>query len=151
MSYIDENLMAGERVVFRTRMHWIAFFSPVAMLGFGVWIIGASAMIGSMAVLLGLVLGAAAAADYVSAEYGVTTRRVLIKTGILRRRSVETLLSKVETISVNQGLLGRVLGYGSIVVGGTGGSRETFARVVDPIGLRRHVQEQIEGGTTPRA
>jgi hypothetical protein len=78
-----------------------------------------------------------------SSEFGVSTKRVLMKTGFLSRHSLETLLSKVESISVHQGLLGRLLGFGTIVVGGTGGSRELFFGIRAPLEFRRHVQEQI--------
>ena len=78
-----------------------------------------------------------------SSEFGVSTKRVLMKTGFLSRHSLETLLSKVESISVHQGLLGRLLGFGAIVVGGTGGSRELFFGIRAPLEFRRHVQEQI--------
>jgi uncharacterized membrane protein YdbT with pleckstrin-like domain len=78
-----------------------------------------------------------------SSEFGVSTMRVLMKTGFVARHSLETLLSKVESISIHQGLLGRLLGYGCIIISGTGGSKEVFFGIRDPMELRRQVQEQI--------
>jgi uncharacterized membrane protein YdbT with pleckstrin-like domain len=74
----------------------------------------------------------------------VTNKRVIIKTGLLRRRTFELLLSKVESIGVEEGLMGRMFGYGSVVVRGTGGTPEPFANVGHPLEFRRQVQQQIE-------
>lgn len=78
-----------------------------------------------------------------TSEFAVTNKRVLIKIGWLRRHSLETLLSKIETIRVEQGILGRALDYGTIVVSGTGGSKEPFRTIASPMEFRRKVQEQI--------
>jgi|TARA_B100002003_G_scaffold192211_1_gene181393 uncharacterized membrane protein YdbT with pleckstrin-like domain len=79
----------------------------------------------------------------VSSEFGVTSKRVMVKTGFISRTSLETLLTKVEGIGVDQSVLGRVLGYGSIVVSGTGGSKRPFKMIRHPLEFRRQVQEQI--------
>ena len=73
-------------------------------------------------------------------------KRVLIKTGWIRRHSLETLLSKVEGIRVEQDILGRMLDYGTIVVSGTGGSKESFHKIADPIMFRQRIQEEIAAG-----
>jgi uncharacterized membrane protein YdbT with pleckstrin-like domain len=78
-----------------------------------------------------------------TSEFAVTNKRVLIKIGWLRRHSLETLLSKIETIRVEQGILGRALDYGTIVVSGTGGSKEPFRTIASPMEFRRKVQDQI--------
>lgn len=80
---------------------------------------------------------------YLSSEFGVSNKRVLIKTGLFSRHSFETLLSKVEGIGVSQGLLGRIFNYGTIIVTGTGGSKEAFAGIENPLEFRKKVQEQV--------
>ncbi len=67
----------------------------------------------------------------------------MIKTGLIRRHSLETLLSKIEGIGVAQSILGRIPGFGTIVISGTGGSKEPFHKIADPMMFRRRVQEQI--------
>lgn len=84
-----------------------------------------------------------AAVNFATSEFGLSNKRVLMKTGFIARHSLETLLTKVESISVHQGLLGRVFGFGTIVIGGTGGSKEAFFAIRDPLEFRRQVQEQI--------
>ena len=69
----------------------------------------------------------------------VTTARVIFKVGLIARYTTELLLTKVESIAVNQSLAGRVCNFGNLTVIGTGGTREVFHRVRDPIGFRNHV------------
>lgn len=76
-------------------------------------------------------------------DVAVSNQRVIIKTGLLSRRSVEVLLPKVESIGVEEPFLGRILGYGSVIVRGTGGTFETFDKIAHPNELRRKVQQQI--------
>jgi uncharacterized membrane protein YdbT with pleckstrin-like domain len=77
-------------------------------------------------------------------EIAVTNRRVLVKVGLLTRRSIEIMLSKIESIRVEQSLVGRMLSFGTIVVRGTGGTPEPFAKIAHPLEFRRNVQEQID-------
>jgi len=143
MSYIGENLLAGERVVYRTSLHKIVFFWPVVIAGLAllVWSEGEGA---GMAILL-IAIGVAVYAylTYKSSEFGITNKRVLVKVGVFSRRSIEILLSKVEGIGVNQGILGKALDYGTIVVSGTGGTKEPFKNIASPFEFRKQVQEQI--------
>ena len=82
-----------------------------------------------------------------STEVAVSNKRVLIKSGFINRKSIEVLLPKIESIGVDESGLGRVLGYGSVVVRGTGGTFETFDRIAHPNEFRQQVQQQIGGGT----
>lgn len=162
MGYVEQNLTPGESVLYRTRLHWVTLVGP-ATLGavFGIpgllLLFGAvgslskkSGSAGTMS-LFGLVLLVVAAIIVGSGiltrnatEMAVTNKRVIIKAGILSKRTVELFLSRVESVGVEQDLVGRILGYGSIVVRGTGGTAEPFARVSAPLEFRRQVQTQIE-------
>jgi uncharacterized membrane protein YdbT with pleckstrin-like domain len=77
-------------------------------------------------------------------EMALTNRRVVIKTGVVSRSTTEMLLSKVESIQVVEPALGRMLGYGTIRVIGTGGTTEPFEQIQNPLEFRRQVQQQIE-------
>jgi uncharacterized membrane protein YdbT with pleckstrin-like domain len=68
---------------------------------------------------------------------------VLIKTGIGSRRTLDLMLSRVESIGVEETFFGRMLGYGSVVVHGTGGTPESFVMIAHPQEFRRSVQQQI--------
>jgi uncharacterized membrane protein YdbT with pleckstrin-like domain len=78
-----------------------------------------------------------------STEVAVSNKRVLIKTGFITRKSIEVLLLKVESIGVNESFVGRALGYGSVVIRGTGGTLETFGKIANPNEFRKQVQQQI--------
>jgi len=84
-----------------------------------------------------------------TSEFAVTTSRLILKVGLISRYTTELLLAKVESIGVQQGLIARLLNYGDLTVTGTGGAREIFRRVRDPIGFRNHVQQaSLEAGST---
>ncbi len=181
MSYVDDHLLPGERVVYRARLHWIAFRASLLLLTLAVVAGVAGQLVSTNAyedawklwVPAGLVVLALLAAigpwiRQTTSEFAVTDKRVLVKTGVVQRDSLETLLSKVEAIGVDQTLLGRMLGFGSITIVGTGGTRESFERIAAPLEFRRQVQAQIvaneerrggelpavaatPGGTTSRA
>jgi uncharacterized membrane protein YdbT with pleckstrin-like domain len=76
-------------------------------------------------------------------EMAVTNRRVLVKTGMTSRRTLDLMLSRVESIGVEESTTGRLLGYGSVIVVGIGGTPEAFLMIAHPQEFRRAVQEQI--------
>lgn len=148
MSYIKSQLLPGEEIKYRGHLHRSIFapafsFAVVAVLSFVVVV-----QSGDLPIFWGL-LGAAivsyiwAQILYSTSEFVVTNKRVVIKVGWLRRRTVETMLSKVEGINVEQSLPGRILGYGSIIITGTGGSQEPFRNIGSPFEFRRQVQAQV--------
>jgi uncharacterized membrane protein YdbT with pleckstrin-like domain len=84
-----------------------------------------------------------------SVDFIVTNRRVTTRTGILHKNSQETLLEKVETVGIHQDLLGRILGYGTVTVVGTGGSHDVFKRISKPLKLRRMLHDEIDQRRAP--
>jgi uncharacterized membrane protein YdbT with pleckstrin-like domain len=163
MGYVDRHLLDGERVVYRTRRHWIIFTLPalilLASLAFLIALghydsrsLRASSLspvfahsgaiaLGLLVVVLVFLIGPLL--TWLSAEYAVTDKRILIKTGIVERDSMETLLSKIESIVIRQDLRGRLFDYGTVVITGTGGTNDAFPLIADPMEFRRQVQMQI--------
>jgi uncharacterized membrane protein YdbT with pleckstrin-like domain len=138
--------MPGEQIVYRARLHWIVYRWAIAWAFVALLSIPAgkdSPGVVAFFFLVAAVLAFAAFLGRRSSEFGVTNKRVIIKVGVLQTKSLETLLAKVEGIGVEQPIFGRLLGYGSIVVNGTGGTKEPFKRIEAPFEFRRHVQEQI--------
>jgi len=121
-SYVQGNLLKDEQVVYESRLHWISFVSFRGL----------------------FTLFIAPLIDRLCSEFAITNRRVVIKQGLVSRRTFEMNLSKIESVNVDQSLLGRVLGYGTITIIGTGGTRETFGDIAAPIEFRRQFQQ-----TTP--
>jgi membrane protein YdbS with pleckstrin-like domain len=148
--------MDGEQVFYRARRHWTIFGGGIFFLCAGVIVFVATrfwegdervrtagVVVLALGGLAALVKAIPAWIDRATSEFAVTNKRVIIKVGWIKRRSLETLLTKVEGIEVNQGICGRVFDYGTIVITGTGGSKEPFERIGAPLVFRRKVQEQI--------
>ncbi len=144
--------MAGEEILKDVRLHRATFLIPLTfcILAALLWIVAGISKNPSLSgggLGMFLVLGMItirAVLQYFSSTYVVTNRRVLIKVGLLSKKSVETLLTKVESIGIEQPLLGRILDFGTIVIGGTGGTKEAFSNIDQPNEFRMTIQEQIE-------
>ena len=104
---------------------------------------GVSFSMGVLFFLIAAIMGISSTITYKTSEFAVTSKRLVVKVGFIRTNSLEVLLNKVESIRVNQDILGRILGYGSITVSGTGGTREPFHKIDSPSEFRRQAQEQI--------
>ncbi len=162
MSYVEKHLIEGETVVYATGLHWVVLVRSIILaLLFsapGVYLLVRSAldhgnasgastamMVGGIAllVLAGCFL-LAGVLKRNATEMAVTDRRVVIKVGMATRRTFELLLQKVESIGVEESVMGRILGYGTVVIHGTGGSPEPFDRVAHPDEFRKQVQQQVE-------
>ncbi len=146
VSYVDGNLLTGEEVTFRTRLHWNVYVGP-ALLSLLVfvpltWLAYRSQRpVVAVAPVAAIVLALSSAfLRRRSSEFAVTNKRVIMKIGVFQTRSVELLLPKVEGMTVNQGLMGKMLGYGDIIVTGSGGTREQFSDIGKPLAFRRALQ-----------
>lgn len=147
MSYVDNSLLPNEQVAYRTRLSRIIFLAPAFLLALG-FLFTLVAMEGvpdgykvaSLFIVPGLILGLARYIAFATSEFAVTNRRVIVKVGLLRRRTLELQLAKLEAISVDQSLIGRLFRYGNIVVTGSGGTKEPFKTISDPAEFRRATQ-----------
>ncbi|TMQ59398.1 MAG: hypothetical protein E6K76_04845 [Candidatus Eisenbacteria bacterium] len=162
MSYVDKNLIPGETILYRTKLHWVVLLWPVlvgSFLGLAslVLIFGAvgaragdhqSHAVATGAGLFFLLVAAAITGFGIlrrnATEIAVTNKRVLIKTGLLSRRTIELLISKIESIGVDESPFGRILGFGTVIVRGTGGTPESFDRIAHPLEFRRQVHGQVD-------
>jgi len=103
----------------------------------------ATFLIGIAVLLIAALPVLAAALTWHSAEFAVTNKRVILKTGFIESKTAEMFLNKIESVGVDQSIVGRIMDYGTIVIRGTGGSLEPFHRVSAPLRFRRQIQEQI--------
>ena len=149
--YIDEILQPGEKVLYSTNAHWMFFLPAMAA-----WIVTIALLVVSrmvppgLADLVCLALAAIAAifALYKTAtawfhrwttETDVTNLRVVHKTGFIKRRTFEMSLDKVESVDVNQSILGRLLNYGDVTILGVGEGKETIATIASPLTFRNFI------------
>jgi hypothetical protein len=163
MTYVESNLVPGESVIYQTRLHWIVMLWHMVL---GCLLLGLPGVLllyyafshteielrtlhimegGGVALLVcGVAVMLVGMMRRSATEMAVTNRRVVIKTGLGSRKTIEMLLNKVESIEVSETAFGRMLGYGTIVVIGTGGTPEPFHKVAHPLEFRSEVQQQIE-------
>ena len=133
-SYVEGALVKDERVV---HIGHISLWSMWHLIAVGVVLIPA--------IGLGLVFLAVAYVRYKSTELAVTTKRVIVKHGFIRRQTVEINLNKVESIQVDQGVLGRVFSFGTLVISGTGTSQAPISGIAHPMAFRKAFIEAQDG------
>jgi uncharacterized membrane protein YdbT with pleckstrin-like domain len=162
VSYVEKHLIEGEAVIYTTRLHWIVLVGPVLLgLLFGVTgvvlfvlsrraTVDSSAahtpmmMIGAIFLVVALFFILRGVLVRNATEMTVTNKRVFVKVGMAARRTIELLLSRVESIGVEESVMGRMLGYGTVILHGTGGTPESFDTIAHPLEFRTQVQQQIE-------
>ncbi|MGH9697215.1 MAG: PH domain-containing protein [Bryobacteraceae bacterium] len=149
--YIEEILQPGERLLYSTNAHWI-FYLPAIL----AWIVVVILLVLSRATttesITLLCLSAAAVMAIVAVfwtarawfhrwttETDVTNLRVVHKTGFIKRRTFEMSLDKVESVDVNQSILGRILSYGDVTILGVGEGKETISTIASPLAFRSYI------------
>lgn len=151
MSYVDRHLLRHEHVLYRARLTRTVFAWPATLLlvAAGLPLAGATPGLAALLALIALFYALGAWMRYVGAEFALTDQRVIMKLGLIRRTSLEILLDRVEGLIIEQGVAGRIFGFGSVWIVGTGGTRDPFHRIADPLGFRRAVQEQLTRARRP--
>ncbi|WP_277465025.1 PH domain-containing protein [Parabacteroides sp. PF5-6] len=146
MKFLTTYLQPGEEIMYRARIHIFLFLQPAILLAIGFMCyfdeMKITHYLGITLLFLGLVSLVQRVLVKVGSVYAVTNKRVIIKTGVISRRTVELVLAKCEGIQVVQGITGRVFGYGSIVVT-TGGATNCYYYVANPFRFKRAINEQI--------
>lgn len=117
--YTETHLLRGEEITYRTTYHWMHFFTIEGLLS---------------VFIIPLI-------QQYTDEFVVTNKRVIVKKGLISIWTLEMNLQKIETVNVEQSILGRLLGYGSLTLIGTGGTRERFHCIYDPIRFRKAFME----------
>lgn len=162
MNYIDKNLIPGESVVYETRLHWVVIFWHLIFAAIfalaGMYLLsgmpGTTGLQGDpshYARIGGAVLFAFAVISFIvafvrrnSVEMAVTNKRVTVKVGLVSHSTEEMMLNRIESIMVDQSLMGRILGYGTITLRGVGGTPDPFPSIANPLEFRRQVQHQLD-------
>ena len=153
MGYVRRVLQPNERVVYATRLHWRIYVRCAVLLllsaalavaarsfpdrqpeiGLALWIVAL------MCLLLALSAGLQALVRRATTEFAITDHRVIYKTGLMSRHTLEMNCAKIDSVDVDQTILGRILGYGTIVVRGSGGSLEPIRDIARPLVFRSYI------------
>ena len=152
MSYVDDNLAAGEQVLHRAKLHWGIFVGPAILLFIGFIIaIAVGAGVGGGGAFLALVILLLFAIPtirtlvvYLTTEFAVTSRRVITKRGFIKRQTLELNHNRVEGLALDQGVIARIFNAGTITVNGTGGTGQKIPFIIRPMEFRRNALEVID-------
>jgi uncharacterized membrane protein YdbT with pleckstrin-like domain len=134
-SYIDQALVGDERLLHQGH---VSLWSLWHLIAFGVLLVP---LFGA-----GLLLLATAYIKFKSTELAVTTKRLIVKHGFIRRATMELNIDKVESIHVEQGVTGRMLNFGTLVISGTGTAHAPLIGIADPMAFRRAFVEAQDAG-----
>ena len=149
MGYLEKILEPGEQVRYVGRLHWLIYLPAMALAICAVALLVAAAIHpddapyllagGLIALVFSLLVFIPELFHRRTTEIAVTDRRVIFKTGILRRRSIEMNMDKVESVDVDQSILGRMFDFGTVLIRGTGASLEPLHNVENPLKLRGQI------------
>jgi len=158
MSYIRKSLLDGEEIVYLTRRHKIIFTYPVIWLLLSVTLFVIKSVFvvkpeinTTLLVFSGIFLASAVIhalviwIHYLSAEFGITNQRVIVKEGFLKRKTIEIFLKSVESVQVDQSIWGRLLNFGTVIVSGTGGVTDPLNMIRKPLDFKKQVQQRLAG------
>jgi uncharacterized membrane protein YdbT with pleckstrin-like domain len=150
MPYVDRVLQEGEAVRHVARISWVTYLPGLSLwavagvlagilpseTGFYHYLV---LFMAAVIFVIGTVLLARAWFERVTTEIAVTDRRIIYKRGFIRRYTVEMHMDKVESVDVDQSILGRLLDYGDVIIHGTGAGLEPLSHVDHPLELRNHI------------
>jgi membrane protein YdbS with pleckstrin-like domain len=156
MGYIEDNLMPNEKILFSAQVNPAIFLSAVVTFVFSILFIIliitgkepafqiSNGVIAILFFLLTIRFTVEAAVIMFTTEFAITNQRIIAKRGLIHRNTLEILLSKVESVSVYQNILGRLLDFGTVTVTGTGGTKESFKAIIAPVNVRKKVNQVIQ-------
>jgi uncharacterized membrane protein YdbT with pleckstrin-like domain len=149
MSYVQSVLQPGEQVRHTAKLHWIMYWPGLLFLlaAIAAFVLAYSATRGGTlwtylaGVLAVVALGFLFREWFVqwTTEIAVTDRRIIYKEGFVRRSTVEMHMDKVESVDVEQTIMGRLLDYGTVTVKGVGTGFEPLKMIAAPLDLRNHI------------
>ncbi len=153
MSYIDKNLLPGEQIMFRTRKHIILFLWPLAWTIFSGY---ASAYMLENPILYKLVwtpwvvafiFWAHAFLEYITSEFVVTNRRVMMREGFFTRHSNEVRLAAISQVNIDQSIIGQLLNFGTVSLNAFG-AFDAYPLIAKPFQFQKIVNEQVDKSQT---
>ncbi len=143
-SYVDSQLLGDETVQYSAAVHWAVYLKAIVFAVLGVInLVGKSPGLGVAFLVIAAIAGLAALVRASSTELVITNKRVIAKFGWIRRQTFEQQLSKVEGANLVQGVLGRLFGYASIVVRGTGSGQTPVPFIAEPAKFQHALASRV--------
>jgi uncharacterized membrane protein YdbT with pleckstrin-like domain len=146
MKYVNALLAPDETIRFKTRRHWLVYGYAIFMLALLVASLALPQNLHGEKFLIAIFLvplaGIAALFAWIrraTMVVAVTNHRLICKKGLIARHTVEMNLDKIESVDVDQSVLGRMFGFGTVTVRGVGTTIDPIRGIANPIGLRQAV------------
>lgn len=149
MSYIDRNLLPDEQVIFRTKKHIIIFLSPLLLT---VFLLYAAYYMHNNPILINLewaplvvafIFWANVGLEYMTSEFVVTSKRVMMREGFFTRHTNELRLAAISQVVVDQSIIGQIFNYGAVSINAFG-AYDSFSVLSKPYGFQKSVNEQMD-------
>ncbi len=151
VSYVENNLIVGEQVIYNAKVHWFIFVPSIVWFVIGIFLFNIQTEEIVLPLLGGMILIFVSIFSLISAfitrfstELVVTSKRVIAKVGFIRRNTVELNHSKVESINVDQSIFGRMFDFGTLVINGTGGGKTPIPSIDSPLEFRKNAMQAID-------
>ena len=148
--YVTGNLLRDEKIVYESKLHWIVFMNRLFVISILLFILSfffegndITSIVITLAVVFLVISVMYALIRLWTSEFAITNKRIVIKVGLIRRNTLEMNLIKIESVAVDQSILGRILNFGSLTITGTGATKQTHKSIDNPIQFRKVYQEQI--------
>lgn len=153
MSYLDRNLLPGERIIFRTKKSLIIFFYPAVLALLSVFACDfmlnnpVLAILYWIPALVTVIFWAYVGLEYLTSEYAVTDKRVMMREGFFTRHANELRVASISQINVDQSLIAQILNYGTVSINAFG-AYDSYPLISKPFTFQKSVNEQIDKQTT---
>jgi len=147
MSYVEENLIPGEKVLYQATIHWIIFIPGIifVIIG-GLFFLVTQNYLTLVLIPLGGLMLLKSYIQRKTTEFAVTSKRIIAKIGWVSRAAFDMSHNKIESILMEQTVTGRILNYGTLLVHGTGSGIEAIGNIEDPLTFRKTALAAIEEG-----
>jgi len=141
-NFINSSLTKDEKVIFIYKLHWIVWLKVIFLFLFG--LLTLPVFIGIFFIIASIISTLA----IIGTEYGITNKKIIGKTGFIFRKNIDLRLNRVESVILDQGIFGRMFGYGHVVFNGTGSGKNGFLFVENPMLVKNQINQIIEDNET---
>lgn len=144
MTEVVANNMNDQNRVYFTRLHWIIFFWPIISLCLACALYMSIAQLREVSLFIALFAMSWIIMTWITFHFSSITikrKQVILRTGLLVRKTVDIPLSKIETIDIRQSILGSIFRYGALIITGTGGTKHLINYINKPLTCRRYIEQ----------
>ncbi len=143
MGYVNDNLMENENLLYEAKIHGFIYIPGCILFLLGFFLNGGDTLSGFV-FLCALILLIHAFITKLTTELAVTSKRVIVKKGLFIRNTIELNHVKVESFNVDQSIFGRIFGFGTIFINGTGGGKTQISNIDRPLEFRKNAMQAID-------